>query len=415
MGRHCSPFNRGHADRIASQLHVALLESSGGLSSQDRDAGIPSGNVYPIDMTPKQLYAAALAEHGFASDPAQLAAIEQLEDVHAGLCARTPANHWLTRLRSRLPAGLGRYQPVRGLYMWGGVGRGKTFVMDVFFDALPFDDKLRYHFHRLMYRVHKHLAELKDQVDPIETVAEELASQARVICFDEFFVTDIGDAMLLGKLLRALFDRGVCLVATSNIAPQYLYADGLQRQQFLPAIDLICHHTQVMQLDSGNDYRLRLLERAELWHTPAGPAAEQNLDGFFTALAPDAGTHHVPIEILGRNIPTCRRADGIAWFEFGDLCDGPRSQDDYIELARAFQTIVLSNLPALGSEQDSQARRFVALVDEFYDRKVKLCVSAQTSIPDVYQGKRLRHEFQRTISRLQEMQSTAYLAAAHIT
>jgi cell division protein ZapE len=364
-------------------------------------------------MTPTQLYAQALAEHGFASDPAQLAAIERLDAVHAALCGRPAADHWRIRLRNRLPGTAGRRSPVRGLYMWGGVGRGKTFVMDVFYAALPFDDKLRYHFHRLMYRVHKHLKRLQDQVDPIDIVAADLARQARVICFDEFFVTDIGDAMLLGRLLRGLFDRGVCLVATSNIEPQDLYAGGLQRERFLPAIDLICKHTEVLELDAGNDYRLRVLERAELWHTPPGAEAERKLERFFTALAPDAGTRDQPIEILGRDIQTSRRADGIAWFEFAALCAGPRSQDDYIELARAFQTIVVSGVPML--DRDDQARRFIALVDEFYDRRVKLCVSANCAIDDLYQGNRLRHEFRRTISRLHEMQSTAYLAAGHIT
>ena len=366
-------------------------------------------------MKLESAYETALAEHNFASDPAQRAAIAELERVYVELNAQSRSNGWLAKARQYLPGGQGKIAPVRGLYMWGGVGRGKTFVMDVFFAALPIDQKLRFHFHRLMYRVHKHLAQLQDQVDPIEIVAEDLAAQARVICFDEFFVTEIGDAMILAKLLRGLFDRGVCLIATSNIEPHELYAGGLQRQQFLPAIDLLVKHTKVIELDGGNDYRLRALEQSELWHCPANEAAEEKLEEFFTVIAPDEGTRNTAIEVLGRDIPTRRRADSIAWFEFAELCDGPRSQNDYIELARAFQTIVLSNLPQLGSEQENQARRFIALVDEFYDRRVKLCVSAAAPISEIYQGQRLLQEFQRTHSRLLEMQSTDYLAAPHLS
>jgi cell division protein ZapE len=362
-------------------------------------------------------YAVTLQEHGFAADPAQLAAIDKLAGIRAALCAAGPVR---TRGGSLAKLGklLGRQKsagPVRGLYMWGGVGRGKTFVMDVFFASLPFNDKLRFHFHRLMYRVHKQLAELKDEVDPIDKVAANLAGQARVICFDEFFVTDIGDAMILGRLLSALFDRGVCLVATSNIVPAQLYAGGLQHQRFLPAIDLLTEHTEVFELDAGNDYRLRVLEQAELWHMPASATTEQRLDDFFCALAPDSGTQGLSIEILGRDIVTRRRAEGVAWFDFAELCDGPRSKDDYIELARAFQTVLISDIPELDGHQDDQARRFIALIDEFYDRRVKICASAATPIEDIYTGTRLAAAFKRTASRLSEMQSTRYLAAAHIT
>jgi cell division protein ZapE len=197
--------------------------------------------------------------------------------------------------------------------------------------------------------------------------------------------------------------------------PQELYADGLQRGQFLPVIDLLCTHTEVLELDAGHDYRLRVLERAELWHCPVNSATDQKLDNFFSALAPDAGTRDSKIEILGRDIVTRRRADGVAWFDFASLCDGPRSKDDYIELARAFQTIVISNIPVLGRQQEDQARRFIALIDEFYDRRVNICVSAAAPIDAIYQGSRLREPFQRTASRLIEMQSTRYLSAAHVT
>jgi cell division protein ZapE len=356
----------------------------------------------------------ALAAHGFIADPAQVDAIASLSRVHAQLCKHRPADSPLAQLKRRLPGKLGHTDPAIGLYMWGSVGRGKTFVMDVFFDALPFEDKLRYHFHRLMYRVHNRLKTLEGETDPLEIVAAELAAQARIICFDEFFVADIADAMILGKLLRGLFNRGVCLVATSNITPDELYRNGLQRQQFLPAIELLKQHTRVLHVDGQQDYRLRVLEQAELWHSPLDQKADINLHQYFAEIAPDEGTAEQSIEILGRDIKTRRRADGIAWFDFSAVCDGPRSQDDYIELARSFQTILLSNIPRLDTEHENQARRFIALVDEFYDRRVNLIVSAAEPIAQIYSGRRLASEFQRTASRLMEMQSHDYLAASHI-
>jgi len=359
-------------------------------------------------------FESALAAHGFAADPAQMAALEVLGPVYRQLCQGTAADSALTRLKRRLPGQLGMQSPPMGVYMWGSVGRGKTFVMDVFFEALPFDDKLRYHFHRLMYRVHNQLKTLSGETDPLEIIADEIADQARVICFDEFFVSEIGDAMILGKLLQGLFRRGVCLIATSNIPPAELYRDGLQRSQFMPAIDLILKHTHVLHIDGTQDYRLRVLEQAEIWHAPLDDLAESNLHRYFAAIAPDQGSAGQSIEILGRDIPTLRRADGIAWFDYAALCDGPRSQNDYIELARAFQTILLSKVPVMDSSMENQARRFIALVDEFYERRVKLIASAERPISEIYQGKRLAMEFQRTISRLMEMQSHAYLAAPHI-
>ena len=265
-----------------------------------------------------------------------------------------------------------------------------------------------------MYRVHNRLAELNNVEDPIQIVADELADQARVICFDEFFVSDIGDAMILGRLMQALFERHVTLVATSNIPPENLYAGGLQRQQFLPCIALLEKHTEVLRVDDDVDYRLRVLEQAEIYHSPLDALANQNLQRYFDQIAPDEGSSGQSIEILNRNLTTIRRSGGIAWFSFTTLCDGPRSKDDYIELARTFSTILLSNVPVMGLEQEDQARRFVALVDEFYDRRVKLIVSAEVPISELYLGKRVAMEFERTESRLLEMQSKAYLAEAHL-
>jgi cell division protein ZapE len=357
-------------------------------------------------------YAAALAAKGFAADPAQAAAVDALDRVARELGARRTPHRWTMRLRRAL--GRAPLAPVRGAYLWGGVGRGKTFVMDLFFEALPFPDRLRYHFHRLMYRVHNRLRALQNRPDPLDIVAGEFAAQARVICFDEFFVTDIADAMILGNLLNALVRRGVTLVATSNVPPDELYSGGLQRQRFLPAIDLIKSHTAVLHVTGSIDYRLRVLEQAEIFHAPLDASADGNLARWFGQIAPDAGTHGQPIEVNGRDIFTRRRADGIAWFDFAALCDGPRSQDDYIELARAFQTVIVSAVPVLDETMENQARRFIALVDEFYDHRVKLIISAAAPIASLYRGQRLVREFTRTRSRLLEMQSTAYLAAPHV-
>lgn len=357
-------------------------------------------------------YAATLGRKAFHPDPAQAAAIRALEAVGRQLASRGRRSARLPDLANRL---FGRQlPPVRGAYLWGGVGRGKTFVMDLFFECLPFEDKLRFHFHRLMYRVHGQLKALKNEADPLQIVAADFARQARVICFDEFFVTDIADAMILGNLLDGLFSRGVTLIATSNIPPDDLYKGGLQRARFLPAIGLIKTHAEILRVDAGIDYRLRVLERAEIYHSPLDAGADASLDRWFSDIAPDDGTADQPIEINGRDIRTRRRADGIAWFDFAELCDGPRSADDYIEIARAFQAVVISAVPVLDETRENQARRFIALVDEFYDRKVKLIVSAAAPVADLYRGARLVREFERTRSRLLEMQSMAYLAAPHV-
>ena len=303
---------------------------------------------------------------------------------------------------------------VRGLYIWGSVGRGKTFLMDLFFEALAIDAKKRIHFHRMMHNVHARLASLGDIEDPLDRVAADIAGETRVLCFDEFFVSDIGDAMILAKLLHGLFERGVTLITTSNAPPSDLYRNGLQRSRFLPTIDLLNEHTQVVNMDGETDYRLRLLQQAGTYLTPDDQSARDRLTRLFDESASSQIADDRLLEINGRDIRARRSAKGIVWFDFDDICDGPRSQDDYIEIARWYPEVIISGVPKFDATLENQARRFIALVDEFYDRRVKLILSAARDANNLYAGERLDFEFDRTISRLIEMQSTDYLVQPHM-
>ncbi|MDI5984337.1 cell division protein ZapE [Halomonas sp. M4R5S39] len=375
--------------------------------------------------TPMARYRADLERDDFQYDPAQERAVEHLQRLFDELVERprvrpraVPAGK---RLKSRMAGLFGRREEasepalptVTGLYFWGGVGRGKTYLVDTFHEALPFPDKMRTHFHRFMQRVHNELEHYKGEKNPLRLIAAKFASEARVICFDEFFVKDITDAMILANLLEALFEHGVVLVATSNIVPDDLYRDGLQRARFLPAIDLLNRHCEVVNVDSGIDYRLRALERAEIFHAPLDAGAERELARSFREIAGHEGEAGVPIEINHRVLHARRLHDDVVWFEFGELCDGPRSQNDYIELAREYHTVLISGVTRMSGATDDQARRFINMVDEFYDRGVKLLMSAEVPAERLYADGRLEFEFQRTLSRLQEMQSHEYLTLPH--
>jgi cell division protein ZapE len=304
--------------------------------------------------------------------------------------------------------------PLRGLYLWGGVGRGKTFLVDAFFAELPIREKRRDHFHRLMQDVHARLRRHRDRASPLEQVATEIAGTARVLAIDEFVVGDVADAMILGTLLEALFRRGVTLIATSNLPPAELYRGGLQRERFRPAIALIEKHCRVVEIDAGVDYRLRQLQRAPLWLGPAADDTDARLADGFERLANGPGARNARIQVEGRQVRARREAEDVVWFDFGELCEGPRSVADYIEIARCYQTVFLSGVPVMGAAADDAARRFIALVDEFYDRGVKLVVSAAAGVPEeVYVGEGLAFAFRRTASRLHEMQGRAYLAKPH--
>ena len=358
--------------------------------------------------TPLEHYQADLLRDDFSEDQAQAPVVVKLNTLYNKLSS-PPKKGLFDNL-----FGKGKQQPVRGLYLWGGVGRGKTYLMDIFFDALPFAQKMRLHFHRFMRRVHADLRKYDGEKNPLDRVAEGFANEARVLCFDEFFVTDITDAMILANILKALFDRGVTLVTTSNTAPDDLYKDGLQRSQFLPAIDLLNQHTEVVNVDSGIDYRLRTLERLELYHSPWNHDARVIMNDSFERLVPDADEieRNTCIEIEGREINVVAVAEDVIWFDFYAVCDGPRSQNDYIELAYEFHSVLISNIPVF-DKQDDLARRFINLVDEFYDRSVNLILAAQVELQSLYRDGRLAFEFQRTQSRLLEMQSREYLGRAH--
>lgn len=362
---------------------------------------------------PLERYQHDLRRPGFQHDEAQATAVRHLQRVKDELVERYEAARTARGL-GRLRLQKDRREPVQGLYMWGGVGRGKTYLMDVFFDSLPFRRKLRIHFHRFMQRVHKELNALKGTRNPLETVADRLHEEAVVICFDEFFVTDITDAMLLGGLFDQLFRRGVTLVATSNIPPDRLYEHGLQRERFLPAIALLKKHCEILNVDAGVDYRLRVLEKVSLYYTPLGPATDVALQERFDELTGGVGKGAGTIQINDREIRVINHGEDILWVSFSELCETPRSASDYIEIAREYHSVIVSDVPVMDARNDNAVRRFINMVDEFYDRHVKLVLSAEAEVTALYEGGRLNFEIERTKSRLLEMQSKEYLAKEHL-
>ncbi len=364
-------------------------------------------------MTPLEKYQEDLKRPDFFSDESQKQAIEKLQYLYDQLLVQEPKRKRKGFLSKVARRHVEEVPPVKGLYFWGGVGRGKTYLMDSFFDALPFEEKLRLHFHRFMQKVHAELKVRQGEKNPLDGVADAIAASARVICFDEFFVTDITDAMILGGLFEQLFRKGVVLVATSNIVPDNLYENGLQRQRFLPAIEELKANCEVINVDSGEDYRLRALKQAELYHSPLDGAAEVSLQASWRSLAAENIQEGGVIDINGRDVDVVRLHEDAAWFTFSALCDGPRSQNDYIEIGRIFNTVLIANVPVLEVSMEDQARRFINLIDEFYDRQVKVIMSAEAKITEIYRGQKLLFEIERTQSRLLEMQSEEYLAKAH--
>lgn len=376
-----------------------------------------SHGLEPV-TTLRALYAEQLAERGFGADPVQVAVVERLEQLRTRLIAARDTDSSLIRRWFSALGGKAASDPVRGIYLWGGVGRGKTWMMDLFFESLPFPERRRRHFHRFMHDIHAELKTLQQREAPLDIVADRIAQDARVLCFDELFVADIADAMILGGLFAALFKRGVTLVATSNVTVRDLYKDGLQRQRFMPTIDLLQRHVDVVAVDGATDYRLRRLMQAGTYLPSSAADTPQRLRQLFDELGrPWPGQSSAEpassIEIEGRHIPVVRESGGVVWFDFMALCSGPRSQDDYIEIARDYPSVIVSDVPVLDSLHENEARRFIALVDELYDRNVNLIVSAAAAPTELYSGDRVAFQFERTSSRLIEMQSQEYLTREH--
>ncbi len=348
-------------------------------------------------------YEAELKTRGYQSDPAQLRAVAALERCAAEW------SHYKAKRSNALKKLINRPDIPKGVYMYGGVGRGKSFLMDCFFNAVPLKRKTRLHFHEFMREVHRELADLQGTVNPLDELGARLAKRYKLVCFDEFHVADVTDAMILHRLLDAMERNGVGMVTTSNFVPDGLYPDGLHRDRILPAIELLKRTMEVINVDNGTDYRRRTLEQVKLYHTPLGDEAEAQMEDTFNRLA-EAHDEDPVLHIEAREIRAIRKAGGVVWFDFRTLCGGPRSQNDYLELASQFHTVMLSNVPHMPVNMASQARRFTWLVDVLYDRRVKLILSAAVPAEQLYTEGPLSHEFPRTVSRLHEMQSAEFLA-----
>jgi len=370
------------------------------LESPDQDSAVR------LDVV--SLYQQSLAKRGFVSDAAQWRAVERLQRLYDEWSA------YKARRNSALKRMLVKPDLPRGVYLWGGVGRGKSFLMDSFYLCVPLVRKRRVHFHHFMREIHRELNEAKGTEDPIAAVAARTAKRYRLICFDEFHVSDIADAMILGRFLDQVMDRGVVFCMTSNYAPDQLYPNGLQRDRFLPTIELIKDRMDVLEVDAGNDYRRRALEQVRVYHTPLDAAAEAALEGIFASLK-DVEEETHPLDVEGREIRYRKRAGGLVWFDFDVLCGGARSYTDYVDLTKRFHTVILSGIPRISAKNADSARRFTWLVDVFYDERIKLICSAETVPEELYtegaKGETASVEFSRTVSRLTEMQSIDYRQA----
>lgn len=363
-------------------------------------------------MTPGEQHQLQIREHGYQADPPQALAIDQLDELHHKLIDKDQKrSSVITRLLIKL--GL-KHKPVtKGIYLWGSVGRGKTWLMDLFFENLPITDKFRIHFHQFMQVVIDELELLKGYQNPLRLVAKNFSRRFHILCLDEFQVTDISHAMLLYGLLEAMYREGIVLIATSNREPDELYKNGLQRDRFLPAIELIKQHSEVILIDGDTDYRLRMLEKSHIWYQPVTTQSENQLMQRFAELAPCTAIDQEVIYINYRDIQTRCRADDVVWFDFNIICSTPRAAADYLILARIFSTIFISDIPIMDESKDDMARRFINLVDALYDRNVKVIVSAHSDPAELYQGSQLTFPFKRTVSRLEEMRSHSYLIKPH--
>lgn len=363
------------------------------------------------NVKPSELYKQRQQLYALRHDARQLSALPYFDMLQQSLMQPLPAPvRWWNKLLQR-----NRYAAVKGVYLWGGVGRGKTMLMDILYETLLPELRLRQHFHHFVNGIHQQLNACKNRQNPLDRVADNIAQQARVLCLDEFHVNDITDAMLLGGLLAALFKRGVCLVATSNYKPDDLYKNGLQRSRFLPAIELVKAHTDILNVDNETDYRLETLRKSGTYHYPLTDRNRALMQSAFETLVSHEQWQGGTLTINNRPVPVRRFVDGVAWFDFDALCNSPRSQADYIEIACGHHSVLLSELPAMSDMENDAARRFLNLLDVFYDHRVKLIITAEVPIEKIYTGRRLAFEFQRATSRLIEMQSENYLGRGHQT
>ncbi len=358
-------------------------------------------------MNITQAYQQALCEQNLSVDIRQQQAVARLQKIQDALHDKAQSP-W-----QKVTQTFGLAKPIQGLYLWGGVGIGKTFLMDLFYQTTDIKHKKRMHFHRFMGFVHERLGQISGP-NPIQTLAKSFAKEAQLLCFDEFFVQDIADAMLLGALMQALFDLGVTLIATSNVEPKHLYPNGLQRDKFLPAIDALYRHTQVMHLTTQEDYRLRTLNPANLYHFPLNETTTTALAKTMLALSPSNVEYEGELLVCHRVFPFIQKADSIIWLSYEHTCVDARAASDYIEIAHEFHTVILSDVKAMGTGDEDKARRFIAFVDEMYDRNVALILSANVPMNALYSGERLKFEFERTLSRLHEMSSKEYLSKPHL-
>ena len=354
-------------------------------------------------MSVYQNYQKELEARGFKSDPAQLRAVDALER-----CA-TEWSHYKEKRSNSIKKIINHPDIPRGVYLYGGVGRGKSFLMDCFYESVPLVRKTRLHFHEFMREVHRELRELQGNADPLDILGEQMSKRFKLICFDEFHVADITDAMILYRLLDSLFKHGVGFITTSNFKPDDLYPGGMHRDRILPAIELLNSKLEVINVDNGTDYRRQTLEMVDLFHCPSGPQADASMTDAFNRLA-ECQDQEPLLHIESREIKARRRAGGVVWFDFKDICGGPRSQNDYLEIASQFHTVFLSDVPYMPVNKASEARRFTWLVDVLYDRHVKFILSAEVQAAELYTEGPLAHEFVRTVSRLREMQSAEFLA-----
>jgi cell division protein ZapE len=359
------------------------------------------------ELTVLDYYRKVVARRGYIADAAQLAAVHRMQELYdewVGYKARRNTALKKVFIKPELP---------RGVYLWGGVGRGKSFLMDSFYLCVPLVKKRRVHFHHFMRDVHQAMDEIKSAEDPLKLVAQDIAEKYRLICFDEFHVNDIADAMILARLLKHLFDNRVMLCMTSNYHPDLLWKDGLQRAQFMPAIELIKERLDIINVDAGVDYRRRALESAKVFHTPITAETDAALAAEFERIA-EVEDETQSLDVEGREIPYIRRAGGIVWFDFSMICGGPRSYTDYVDLTKRFHTIMVSNIPEMGPRQAAESRRFTWLIDVMYDARVKMIMSAQVAADRLYTSGALVHEFARTVSRIEEMQTLDYLAQPRV-